>query len=118
MSPLGATRITRGMTSLSAKRPTWKPGGACGMAPAGRSTIFERVDADSVAKGWGRSATVILRKMPGFTVNDETNADGPVRTLAGLASPRTSRTVPAAAAKMETITSARRMDFMVLPSRK
>ena len=50
-------------------------------------TIVDLVEAESVAKGLGKSAAVIFLKTPGFTSFEATKAARPVTTLAGLASP-------------------------------
>src|SRR6185312_17180093 len=81
MSPLGATRMTRGSVNPVAKRFTLNPEGACGTTPSGLETIRDFVVTDFVANGFGRLSTITFRNKPGFTVVDETNADWPVRML-------------------------------------
>ena len=63
MSPLGATRIWRGPSSL-ANAVTVKPGGTLNVAPAGCGTLWESA-TPGVATSGGRSAGVILRVTPG-----------------------------------------------------
>src|SRR5580704_11867905 len=113
MSPFGATRITRGIFKPSAKSPTWKPAGACGSAPAGLGTIRDLRVADSVMNGFGKSAVVILRNAPGLIPLDVTNAEWPVRTLAGLASPSTSPVAPAASSEATRAVTGRLIVFMI-----
>src|ERR1700722_20550877 len=60
-SPLGAVRIRRGLSSPVAYNSTLKPFGASGQTPSGRGTTVGLFPADLVAKGSGRSCTVILR---------------------------------------------------------
>src|SRR5271156_6881131 len=53
MSPLGATRTTRGLLRPSANKSTAKPGGTLGAAPAGRATTCEGFAAGGGASGAG-----------------------------------------------------------------
>ena len=64
-SPLGATRMRRGFASPSAYSSTLNPAGACGQASLGRLTTRGGLSADLVARGGGRSAGVILMRLPG-----------------------------------------------------
>src|SRR5438445_12575872 len=50
------------------------------------------VVADSVANGFGRLSTVTFRNKPGFTVMDDTKADGPVRMSSVLGTPKPANT--------------------------
>ena len=67
-SPLGAVRIMRGLSSPAAYCSTLKPAGTCGHAPSGRATTLGPLPADGVAKGAGRSFSVILRTCPGLLI--------------------------------------------------
>ena len=67
MSPFGAVRNVRGLSSPAAYNSTLNPGSATGHAFSGRVTKDGPLFADSVANGCGRSLTVILRTVPGFS---------------------------------------------------
>ena len=66
-SPFGAVTISRGLFSPLAYCCTLKPGSVFGHASLGRATTFAPLSADFVAKGCGKSCTVILRTVPGFS---------------------------------------------------
>src|SRR5690348_1827086 len=82
-SPFGAVRNSRGCSNPVAKSCTWKPGGACSEAFAGRARQWLRCATKAVAKGSAKSATVILRNVPGLSVVAVENAARPVSTFAG-----------------------------------
>ena len=73
MSPFGAVRIHRGLSSPDANISTLNPAGATGHAFSGRATTSGPFCADSVANGCGRSFTVILRIVPGFSYRKSVN---------------------------------------------
>src|SRR4029077_2760350 len=56
---------------------TLNPGRALGIAPAGRGTSLPKLAEDLVANGLGRSATVILRNVPGLRFTESTKTLGP-----------------------------------------
>src|SRR5580692_2766507 len=64
-SPLGAVRISRGLSRPVAYCWTENPAGALGHASAGRATSFGPLLEVSVAYGAGRLSGVILRTVPG-----------------------------------------------------
>src|SRR6266446_4434480 len=66
-SPFGAVRIIRGPSRPAMYSSTLKPAGTWGHAPSGRATTFGPLGAEGVAKGAGRSFSVILRLYPGFS---------------------------------------------------
>src|SRR5689334_14343146 len=80
MSPLGAVTITRSSRKPPANALTVKPGGALGRAPSGRGAQRGPLSTDSVLNGGGRSATVILRRTPGASVDQPPSAALPVST--------------------------------------
>ena len=67
MSPFGAVRNVRGLSRPAAYISTLNPAGAAGHTLSGRATNFGPLSADWVAYGCGRSFTVILRVVPGFS---------------------------------------------------
>src|ERR1700739_4449173 len=73
MSPFGAVRSNRGLSSPPAYNSTLNPAGATGHAFSGRATTSGPFSADSVAYGCGRSAAVILRVVPGFSYRKSVN---------------------------------------------
>jgi hypothetical protein len=64
-SPLGAVRIRRGFSSLSANSSTLKPAGALGQASFGLSITLRPLSVDSVAFGGGRSLARMWWTAPG-----------------------------------------------------
>src|SRR5450631_406783 len=60
--------MARGVRRPVANRLTLKPGSVWGRTPSGRATMWEAFDAEGVAFGAGRSAGVIWRITPGFSV--------------------------------------------------
>src|SRR5438270_13682960 len=65
MSPFGAVRRKRGLTNPLANSWILKPAGTRSCAPAGRRTTRGPLFTDFVAKGGGKSASVILWRTPG-----------------------------------------------------
>src|SRR3974390_1529810 len=74
-SPFGAVRIRRVSFNPLANCSTLNPSGALGQAFAGRATRFGPLSADSVAKGFGRSCTMILCVRPGSSARKSTNGE-------------------------------------------
>src|SRR5208282_608353 len=72
-SPLGAVRISLGLSSPVAYCCTLNPAGAFGQAPCGRGTTCGALPAESVAYGAGRSCAVILRIFPGSSKRKSVN---------------------------------------------
>jgi len=81
-SPLGATRITRGLVRPVTNGAAVKPGSVCSSAPAGRGTTLEGARPSGAGRSGGRSATVIWRVTPGASARQSPNAAGPVRVAA------------------------------------
>src|SRR4051794_5606948 len=81
MSPLGAVRISRGLSRPVAYISTLKPWGAWGHALAGRATTEGPLSTDSWGEGPGKSALVRWRRVPGDSWAASVNADLPVRTV-------------------------------------
>src|SRR5579862_4922101 len=73
ISPLGAVLSQRGLSRPEANNSTLKPAGAIGKAFGGRATTCAPFCEDSVAKGAGKSFTVILRIVPGFSKRKSVN---------------------------------------------
>src|SRR5262249_48942216 len=59
-SPLGAVRMSLGLSSPEAYSATLNPAGACGQAVAGLATSLGMSATDGVACGGGRSEGLIL----------------------------------------------------------
>src|SRR6202022_4463389 len=77
MSPLGATRIWRGLLSPSANSSTLNPAGTCGSDEGGRWTTRETLAAEGVAPGFGKSSALIRRLTPGLSARQSPNAAVP-----------------------------------------
>src|SRR5215469_5501093 len=73
ISPLGAVRSQRGFSKPDANNSTLNPAGATGHTFSGRATRSAPFSADFVANGSGRSFTVILRVVPGFSYRKSVN---------------------------------------------
>src|SRR5215471_11116715 len=79
-SPLGETRIRRGLSRPLARSSTTKLGGALGQASLGRGNTVGPLLALAVAYGCGMSAGVILRRTPGASLRQSPYAPLPAKT--------------------------------------
>src|SRR5215831_17794549 len=82
-SPLGAIRMTRGSCRAEITRLARKPGGTFGAAEAGFGTIREKLNAERVACGAGKSSTAILRRTSGASMRQSPKDDFP-ESVVGL----------------------------------
>src|SRR6185503_2370300 len=84
MSPLGAVRSRRGLSRPLAYSDTAYPATVFGRAPAGRGTTVGGLFEARVARGAGRSATLMRCTVPGTSRLKSENAAGRPSTFGAL----------------------------------